>query len=549
MPSQAGEETGERMAQDDRLLGVVGGAAIKIPVKAASTGVLVLTGAQTVDGVALVAGDRCLVKNQASGVDNGIYVVDSGAWSRAKDFDGALDVVKGTLFYITNGTVSAGLFYTLTTADPITIGTTALSFSVVSPSSPLTLPLAIAQGGTGQITKAAAAAAFGVVSLTGAAGTANAQTAGAPSSYTAFGTNDIFPYTPSVTNAGPTNLTITPSGGGALAAKNVFASGAACHGGELIAGVQTFLLYDGVNLNIIGDFFRSKVQENQPVRTTDWIHVYSEAALRYRRLLMNDFPLPRSYLAGYGMANGGDAVNDIDVAAGSCRSLANTDNILLAATMTKQLDVAWAVGTNQGGRATGVAIANGTYHVFVIKRPDTGVIDVAYDSSATGANIATNTNAAYTEKRRIGSILREGGSIVAFTQLGEEFLRKTSVLDVSAANPGTGAVARTLSVPTGIQVWALANWAYVQAWAGTQPTVYISELDKNDEAPLSTAAPLGQGMDLMTVATGTNTSAFGTIKTRTSTAAQVRSRLSVSDANVTLYAATLGWIDQRGRDD
>lgn len=55
------------------------------PVLAASTGDLTLSGEQTIDGIAVVTGDRVLAKNQSTGSENGIYVVDTGVWSRSSD--------------------------------------------------------------------------------------------------------------------------------------------------------------------------------------------------------------------------------------------------------------------------------------------------------------------------------------------------------------------------------------------------------------------------------------------------------------------------------
>ncbi|XLM21028.1 phage tail protein, partial [Chromobacterium piscinae] len=46
----------------------------KPSVRAATTAAIALAGLQTVDGVALQLGDRVLVKNQAAGADNGIYL-------------------------------------------------------------------------------------------------------------------------------------------------------------------------------------------------------------------------------------------------------------------------------------------------------------------------------------------------------------------------------------------------------------------------------------------------------------------------------------------
>ena len=63
------------MTSTDRLNGLTAAVAIKAPVKAATTANITLSGLQTIDGVSCAAGDRVLVKNQATPSENGIYVV------------------------------------------------------------------------------------------------------------------------------------------------------------------------------------------------------------------------------------------------------------------------------------------------------------------------------------------------------------------------------------------------------------------------------------------------------------------------------------------
>lgn len=115
----------------DRRQGVNAGAAVKVPVKSATTANITLSGEQTIDGVALVDGDRVLVKDQTDATENGIYTVDTGDWTRTPDFDGVFDVVEGTFVYVTDGATTVGFWY-VTTADPITPGTTSLSIARAS---------------------------------------------------------------------------------------------------------------------------------------------------------------------------------------------------------------------------------------------------------------------------------------------------------------------------------------------------------------------------------------------------------------------------------
>ena len=228
-----------------------------------------------------------------------------------------------------------------------------------------------------------------------------------------------------------------------------------------------------------------------------------------------------------------DATNDIQVTAGQAIDDTEIYTLRLTATLIKQLDVAWAVGTNAGMLDTG-AIANGTYHIYIIKRSDTGVTDILASTSATAPTMPTS----YDFRRRIAAILRESAAIVTFSQVGDEFLRGTPVLDVNTTNPGTAAVLSTLSVPTGIQVGALVTFTIAD---GTPLGVqgWLSSPDQTDNVPTSS---------IMTILTtsGTPTHAWqGHI--RTNTVRQVRYRLSGSDASMVVRITAQGWLDPRGR--
>jgi hypothetical protein len=98
-------------------------------VKAATTAPITLSGLQTVDGVALVAGDRALVKDQSNTAQNGIYVVGAGSWQRASDADTTAELTAGSFVFVQvqPGATNGGEGFALQ-SDAVQVGTTPLSF-------------------------------------------------------------------------------------------------------------------------------------------------------------------------------------------------------------------------------------------------------------------------------------------------------------------------------------------------------------------------------------------------------------------------------------
>ncbi len=93
-----------------------------------------------IDGVVLVPTDRVLVKNEALGQNNGVYVVTSVGsggtpWilTRATDLDTSAEMLRGIFMPVTAGTTLAGTHFRLVTNGPITLNTTALSFTQIAP--------------------------------------------------------------------------------------------------------------------------------------------------------------------------------------------------------------------------------------------------------------------------------------------------------------------------------------------------------------------------------------------------------------------------------
>lgn len=99
----------------------------KQSVKAATTtNLAALSGAMTVDGISLVAGDRVLVKDQTTASANGLYVVASGSWTRATDADAWAELVSAYVF-VEQGSTNADNGF-LCTVDTGTLGTTSVTF-------------------------------------------------------------------------------------------------------------------------------------------------------------------------------------------------------------------------------------------------------------------------------------------------------------------------------------------------------------------------------------------------------------------------------------
>lgn len=237
------------------------------------------------------------------------------------------------------------------------------------------------------------------------------------------------------------------------------------------------------------------------------------------------------YLQGLVLANNAvDAANDIDIAAGVAASDSGLDMMLLASSLTKRLDAAWAVGTNQGGLDTGAKAASTWYHVFAIKRPDTGVVDGLFSLSATAPTLP----ASYTLKRRIGAVRTDGsGNLIAFVQLGNHFSWVNPTLDVNLTTLDVTAQLVALRVPSGVVVEAVANIGISHASASR--FVYVSPTFATDEAPLSD----GNTATAVSVAGATQTVAA--FRCWTNTSGQVRARSS--GAATTFQMATLGWVD------
>lgn len=243
--------------------------------------------------------------------------------------------------------------------------------------------------------------------------------------------------------------------------------------------------------------------------------------------------------------NGSDATNDIDIAAGVTFDDITLKFITVAA-MTKRLDANWSAGTGNGMRYSGAAITNTTYHLWAVSTAG-GTQDIYADPSAVRATVlghlqAETGGASYVNARRIGSIVRAGGTIRPFKQLGDEFTWDVPASDFNAGI-GSTAVTITLTVPTGVVVQARMNVAMQFGnVSGGDKFMLLTALDQPNTAPSATAFTVAGYMD--GAIDGGSSGGYAVIKTNTS--GQIRGRDGVVN-DFTSRIVTYGYIDTRGR--
>lgn len=249
---------------------------------------------------------------------------------------------------------------------------------------------------------------------------------------------------------------------------------------------------------------------------------------------IKDFVTPRGYLWGLTMSNAADAVNDITVAAGEAKDEGHAAVMTLAASITKRLDAAWAVGDNQGGLNTGSEAASTWYEVHLIRRPDTGVVDVMFTTTANRATLPAN----YTQQRRIGWIRNDGSlNILAFTQVDDHFTLTTPANDVSLTVTATAALVALTAPPNSI--------ARFRATATTNASINAGEVVCFSEAAEGNKAPDdATGLGSLGLSDIVGASA-GHFELRVDASSQIEHDTSAATGSPTFDISTFGWIDHR----
>jgi len=205
--------------------------------------------------------------------------------------------------------------------------------------------------------------------------------------------------------------------------------------------------------------------------------------------------------------------------------------MVLTSQLIKRTDTAWAVGTNEGCLDTG-AVGNNIYYFFLIQRPDTGVKDVLCSLSPTAPTMPAN----YVYFRRVGAVVRTGGSILSFIQTGNRFIYTTPVMDASAVSVGTSRSLITLTAPPSMRSLIRASIYR----AGGPTALVLQPTTEADAAPSFSVTP---GLSLY--AEDANGGAAGSFEIQMNSSSQIAARANF--ASSILGIATLGWIDNRGQ--
>lgn len=273
----------------------------------------------------------------------------------------------------------------------------------------------------------------------------------------------------------------------------------------------------------------------------------STAAAEFRALkaylqsaILGAAPVFRGYIDGLNQTSPGASPNHT-IGAGQATDSLNTTLISFGG-LTKTTSN-WAVGTAAGGKFRAAAIAAASsYWWYLVRRPDTGVVDVGFSTSATGLVAADfvsgggNLPNAYTQWRSLHGWKTDGSSQwTAASSIGDDVFLAATVTDYASAAHGTAATLFTTSCPVGRAMRLRIQRAYAVN-AGNAQTSWIW----NPSVGATNVA--GDG-----IASSTNAGNYGNMQGTVGVNASAQAYVQSEYISTTIAISTGGWIDQRGR--
>jgi hypothetical protein len=250
--------------------------------------------------------------------------------------------------------------------------------------------------------------------------------------------------------------------------------------------------------------------------------------------------VPPGYISKLNLSHGADTEHDIVVSAGFCKDDTDIMDMYLQNNITKRFDAEWSVGDTNGGMASGEALpTSGTIHIWLIKRSDTGVVDVMANNHAT-TGLSPTLPSGYDYKRRIFSLrTNSSANIINGDQWGlgrnRIWMYDTYINDVTDTATGTSAKTVAISVPGGLAIKAIVNAAPRIAATNNSLGFNLTWLSNTDNAANSVYTG---GFEI----NNNSERKHYTVPTFviTNTSSQVRYR---QDLNQYFYLTTLGWED------
>jgi len=175
------------------------------------------------------------------------------------------------------------------------------------------------------------------------------------------------------------------------------------------------------------------------------------------------------------------------------------------------------------------------YYQYLIRRPDTGVVDEVFSLSYPTPTLP----ASYTQYRYIeGSLVNGLGQWQKFIQTGDEIRWTTPFLDFNGGGAASGQ-SLAITVPPGTKVNAKFN-LFAASGASGIASVYLSDPDADNLAPSSSVSPLAS----LTVAGAAGQTAACQASCITGALGQIRHYEENAEA---IRIATLGWSSDGGR--
>lgn len=251
---------------------------------------------------------------------------------------------------------------------------------------------------------------------------------------------------------------------------------------------------------------------------------------------------PQGYI--YGLEIEYSTATSITVKAGVCRDDSDTANIKLSTSIIKNVQdnvaSSWAEGSGTGisgidqltGGSPGYNSGIGdTCHIFVIKNPTNGDVDVLVSNSFDSPVLPTD----YTLKRWVGALVFSAANTLPnFIEHNNRIYFKAIVQDYASTSSTTAALLALTLVPVDIKCECLLN----VDWPNASDGVYITDPDIPDVAPSQTVAP-GSGLFQ-----SDNDQSVGTqLLVITDTSAQIRHR--VLSGTPTIYISTASYRYKR----